>query len=991
MRKSVVKKIFTIFSAIIITCTSSPAITLAVAPEFLNNNDIIYYDPNMCSTEQSGAGVPGEGGHVYNGSAPDPSVILGEDGVYHLYATGGVHLTSSDMTSWEKQNNGWNLNGAPNDAGGAKWAPDVAKIGSKYVFTYTIPTGTPENPGGGPPKIGYATGDSAGGPFTYRGKLNLSYQYSIDSHIFVDDDGTPWLFWGGGEIHGVKLKLEGDRLTTVGTQKELLTKGGVGSDATIEGSWVVKRNGWYYLTYSQGHYRRSDGAPEYRVLVARSKDVMGPYKPDDSMKPLLEASGDTHFPGHHSIVTDGKGQDWIVYHGYYKNEMETRSLFISKLGYDGNWPVLGGSSSSATAPTSGTGAPDGQVKVSQANIKVSSPTSEFNQQLNRIIERNPDFISGNEWSSRSDNDIKRPGYDFYRGQNGGDPSRAAEGDVVMWKSDKWTKVDSGTVKITLPADKTYHSTVDAAENWDGKRSMAWVTLQDASGNKVSMASIHHIVNPAKYAPRPERKALYKLGMERAIEQLKKLQGVGPVILAGDFNAQTYRQPDNTEPWHPKQMLSSIDMEATAYSLPKPGPVNVAVDYIFYTKKDIKAVSHTSPFMLTDHPYLEAVLEFQGNATYNGTSSNNCVCSEEGSGSATILEGNDNVEKVWNYLVGQMGYSPKQAAGVMGNIQRESGFDPQIIQGGGTTKNPRGITAGWGLIQWTPADPKVFNSARDAGATGPIYELGTQLDILKAHMDGRVPITTGQFSVEEFKQIDDIRAAVEYFEKHIEGAGVKAIEERVGFANAIYEKYSGETVPTSGASSSTPSGGCTDGSEGSGEGSDFSADGMVIYNQEDPRWANEPFGTTGRTIKTSGCGPTSMATIITALTNKAVTPSETTAYANTKNLYVPGSGASWSLGPVIAEHWGLKSKSLSADVSEINDWLRRGGLIITSGTGAAPFTSSGHYITIRGVTENGKWKIADSNGTRGQENSKKEWDPNVILGIANGGNIKVIYK
>lgn len=65
-----------------------------------------------------------------------------------------------------------------------------------------------------------------------------------------------------------------------------------------------------------------------------------------------------------------------------------------------------------------------------------------------------------------------------------------------------------------------------------------------------------------------------------------------------------------------------------------------------------------------------------------------------SGSTVSLTGADNREKIFNYLKAK-GLTSVQAAGVTGNIQRESGFSPSRQE---TSQSfPQG---GWGLVQWT---------------------------------------------------------------------------------------------------------------------------------------------------------------------------------------------------------------------------------------------------------------------------------------------------
>lgn len=88
---------------------------------------------------------------------------------------------------------------------------------------------------------------------------------------------------------------------------------------------------------------------------------------------------------------------------------------------------------------------------------------------------------------------------------------------------------------------------------------------------------------------------------------------------------------------------------------------------------------------------------------------------------------DNEKTIWNWLVAQ-GLDGAQAAGIMGNLQQESDFDPTIIQGGGDTNDPAVAgSGGWGLVQWTPG-AKVLNDKAGAKATGNIYDISTELTI-----------------------------------------------------------------------------------------------------------------------------------------------------------------------------------------------------------------------------------------------------------------------
>lgn len=198
--------------------------------------------------------------------------------------------------------------------------------------------------------------------------------------------------------------------------------------------------------------------------------------------------------------------------------------------------------------------------------------------------------------------------------------------------------------------------------------------------------------------------------------------------------------------------------------------------------------------------------------YDANASDNTCADGLTSVSIANLKGKNNLEKVFNYMKGK-GLSDIQAAGVVGNVAEESGGDPTIIQGGGHTKDPSGITAGWGLIQWTPGT-KVIAAAKGAGVTTPIYELASQLDILWGHMNNKPPITTGKFTVKEYKKITDLSKAVEYFEENIEAAGEPRMLDRIASAKLALGNFgTGESSAATASAGVLPLNDC----EGVGDG------------------------------------------------------------------------------------------------------------------------------------------------------------------------------
>lgn len=131
---------------------------------------------------------------------------------------------------------------------------------------------------------------------------------------------------------------------------------------------------------------------------------------------------------------------------------------------------------------------------------------------------------------------------------------------------------------------------------------------------------------------------------------------------------------------------------------------------------------------------------------------------------------------------------------------------------------------------------------------------------------------------------------------------------------------------------------------------------IIYSQYDPKWVNLPYGTS--TIGASGCAPSSMAMAIANLSDPSVTPVDVTNFGNQNNTYIPGEGSSWALIPLAAAHWNLKETDIGTDLNAAIGAIKTGSIIVASGKGAVPFTTGGHFITLRGVDANGKILVGD---------------------------------
>lgn len=149
--------------------------------------------------------------------------------------------------------------------------------------------------------------------------------------------------------------------------------------------------------------------------------------------------------------------------------------------------------------------------------------------------------------------------------------------------------------------------------------------------------------------------------------------------------------------------------------------------------------------------------------------------------------------------------------------------------------------------------------------------------------------------------------------------------------------------------------------------------VVYYNQGDERFRDKPYGTDN--IGGYGCGPTAMAMVISSLTNRTVDPVEMANWSCDNGYWAPGGGSYHSLIPSAAKEFGLQAEGCPAkEPQKIVDAMSSGKLVIAI-MGKGHFTSSGHFIVLRGVTAGGKILVADP---ASKKRSEQEWDFSIIL-------------
>lgn len=152
--------------------------------------------------------------------------------------------------------------------------------------------------------------------------------------------------------------------------------------------------------------------------------------------------------------------------------------------------------------------------------------------------------------------------------------------------------------------------------------------------------------------------------------------------------------------------------------------------------------------------------------------------------------------------------------------------------------------------------------------------------------------------------------------------------------------------------------------------------VVYFSQKDPAWAANYYDTRRnktQTIRSGGCGPTSLAIVYTSLTQDVITPAVMADWAMEQGYCAAPSGSYRSLMSAGAEELGLTNYYSGSDLETALGYLSDGKLIVAL-MGPGIFCDGGHFVVIRGVTEDGKILMADCWNA---DNNDVEWDITTI--------------
>jgi arabinan endo-1,5-alpha-L-arabinosidase len=275
---------------------------------------------------------------VWSGYLADPFVLRFENH-YYAYGTGSdvgngrqsdgrmfPVLRSSDLIHWTQL--GGALEPISSSLTAPYWAPEVAYHNGRFFLYYAVDM-----------RLRVAIASDPAGPFIDSGRdLFPDEPFSIDASPFKDARDGKWYLFFAKDYFDERVgtgtavvPLADDMMTPLAPPKVVVR---ASSDwqifqrnrrwydrdweawHTVEGPFVMERDGQYYCLYSGGCWETAD----YGVSYAVAEHPLGPWRDEWSSSGPTVLKGVPEKvlgPGHNSVVRGPDGQtDYVVYHAW---------------------------------------------------------------------------------------------------------------------------------------------------------------------------------------------------------------------------------------------------------------------------------------------------------------------------------------------------------------------------------------------------------------------------------------------------------------------------------------------------------------------------------------------------------------------------------------------------------------------------------------------------------------------------------------------------
>ena len=298
---------------------------------------------------------------VHDRPSPDP-FVLKHRGEYWCYTTGfwrdgrafGI-LYSRDLVHWRE------LSGAMEpfaDGSTCYWAPEVTYENGRFLMYYSVGNETRM-------QIRVAAASHPAGPFVDTGHALTTQEFAIDPHVFIDDDGKRYLFYATDFLEhthigtGTVVDRMIDEFTLAGRPHPVTRakydwqvydpnraeKGGVRWH-TVEGPFVLKREGVYYQMFSGGNWKNLT----YGVSYAITRDIESPEEWEqaadgEKVLPILRTiPGLVVGPGHNSATRGPDNRELFCIYHRWADDGSDRVLSIDRQDWVGERMIVLGPS-----------------------------------------------------------------------------------------------------------------------------------------------------------------------------------------------------------------------------------------------------------------------------------------------------------------------------------------------------------------------------------------------------------------------------------------------------------------------------------------------------------------------------------------------------------------------------------------------------------------------------------------------------------------------
>lgn len=328
------------------------------------------------------------------------------DGTFYCYATtdgyGRGLDTSGPPVVWtSKDFVNWSFDGTyfPQAYNEKYWAPSKAVAYNGKYYIYPTVNGFMY-----PAKADSPTGPFSlikGNTFTIENRLwEREDVHAIDTEIFIDDDGTPYAFWGRRNV----ARLKPDMATIDTIYPSIRTR----RTEYSEGPIVFKRKGIYYYLYTIG------GSESYEYYYQMSSvSPLGPWTtPEHDLVCTTNIETGVFGPGHGCVFNVNGTDDYFLAFLEYGRWSTNRQTYVNKMEFNSDGTIR-----QVNVDLNGVGylhknAKPGQLKIVHAEASSCAPDQRIRHNKDERCQRTETFVpefaidnmNGSRWmAANSDN------------------------------------------------------------------------------------------------------------------------------------------------------------------------------------------------------------------------------------------------------------------------------------------------------------------------------------------------------------------------------------------------------------------------------------------------------------------------------------------------------------------------------------------------------------------------------------------------------------